>query len=211
MEYSSRKPKLIIPEYGRHIQMLVEKAVDIEDRDERNRFAGGIIDLMGEMYPYLRDVNDFKHKLWTHLALMSDFKLDIDSPYDKPEREKIYERPPKLPYPQKRMKYRYYGRTIVSIIDQAAEMEDSEQKNALILTVANHMKKQYLAWNKDIVDDSIIIRDLGILSENRINLPENYKLAETRNLKQKNYSKSKNSPGKKKMSKSGKGVKSKRK
>ncbi len=189
MEYASQKPKLIIPEYGRHIQMLVEQAIDIEDRKERNNFASAIIDLMGEMYPYLRDVNDFKHKLWTHLSLMSDFKLDIDSPYGKPDRAEIYKRPPKLPYPQKRMKFRYYGRTIIKLITLAVDMEESEEKTALIYSIATHMKKQYLSWNKEIVENKTIFRDLEILSEGKIILPENYSLPASRDLVKQNHSK----------------------
>ena len=93
IEYNTERPKLIIPEYGRHMQKMVDQAIAIEDREERNKVAKSIISVMGNLNPHLRDVPDFQHKLWDQLFIISDFKLDVDSPYEKPSREELQEHP----------------------------------------------------------------------------------------------------------------------
>lgn len=157
-----------LPEYGRNLQNMVEHIMTIEDRDERNRGARTIIDIMGNMYPYLRDINDFKHKLWDHLAIMSDFQLDIDYPYDPPKRETFNEPPKRVPYETGKIKLRHYGKILELLVDKAAKYETGEEKEMLIKLLANHMKKSYLMWNKDTVDDEKIYADLEILSHGRI-------------------------------------------
>ncbi len=159
MEYNTNSPKLILPEYGRNIQKLVEKAVEKEDREERNEFAQKIIDLMGQMYPHLRDINDYKHKLWIHLALMSDFKLDIDFPYEIPPVEVIFKQPDKLPYTQSKIGFRHYGKVIIKMANHIAQLPDSKEKDGYIIAVATHMKKQFLSWNRDTVEDDKIFED----------------------------------------------------
>lgn len=161
---------MIIPEYGRHIQKMVEHAVEIEDDEERNRVAKAIIAVMGNMNPHLRDVPDFQHKLWDQLFIISDFKLDVESPYPKPLKEMLEERPERMTYPQNFPKYRFYGNNIKRMIDQANKWEDGPEKDGLIYTIANHMKKSYLNWNKDSVDDKVIFEHLRELSGGRINL-----------------------------------------
>ena len=170
LEYNSERSKLIIPEYGRHLQKMVEHAVAIEDEEERNKVAKSIIAVMGNMNPHLRDVPDFQHKLWDQLFIISDFKLDVDSPFPKPSRELLEEHPEPMDYPQNFPKYRFYGNNIKRMIDEAVKWEDGELKDALIFTIANHMKKSYLNWNRETVDDDVIFNHLTELSGGKINL-----------------------------------------
>lgn len=170
LEYNSERSKLIIPEYGRHLQKMVEHAVSIEDDAERNKVAKSIISVMGNMNPHLRDVPDFQHKLWDQLFIISDFKLDVDSPFPKPTREMLAERPDMLKYPENNPKYRFYGNNIKRMIDAAKDLEEGDFKEALVLTIANHMKKSYLNWNRDSVDDEVIFDHLKDLSNGKINL-----------------------------------------
>ncbi|MFD0975288.1 DUF4290 domain-containing protein [Salinimicrobium gaetbulicola] len=170
LEYNSERSKLIIPEYGRHIQKMVEYAVELEDDKERNRVAKAIIAVMGNMNPHLRDVPDFQHKLWDQLFIISDFKLDVESPFPKPSREMLAERPDRMNYPQNFPKYRFYGNNIKRMIDEANKWEDGPQKEGLVFTIANHMKKSYLNWNKDTVDDKVIFNHLRELSGGRIDI-----------------------------------------
>ena len=163
---------MIIPEYGRHLQKMVEHAVSIEDDEERNKVANSIIAVMGNMNPHLRDVPDFQHKLWDQLFIISDFKLNVDSPFPKPTREMLAERPDMLQYPENNPKYRFYGNNIKRMIDAAKDYEEGEFKEALVLTIANHMKKSYLNWNRDSVDDDVIFEHLKELSNGKIN-PKN--------------------------------------
>ena len=170
LEYNSERSKLIIPEYGRHLQKMVEHAVSIEDEKERNKVANSIIAVMGNMNPHLRDVPDFQHKLWDQLFMISDFKLDVESPFPKPTREMLQERPDMLEYPENNPKYRFYGNNIKRMIDEAKDHEEGDFKTALVLTIAYHMKKSYLNWNRDTVDDEVIFEHLRDLSGGKINL-----------------------------------------
>ncbi|QNJ98577.1 DUF4290 domain-containing protein [Constantimarinum furrinae] len=170
LEYNTERPYLIIPEYGRHIQKMVDHAISLDDKDERNKVAKSIIAVMGNLNPHLRDVPDFQHKLWDQLFIISDFKLDVDSPYGKPSKEELMERPQPLEYPQNFPKYRFYGNNIKRMIDVANSWEDGEKKEGLVLTIANHMKKCFLNWNKDTVEDDVIFKHLYELSEGKINL-----------------------------------------
>lgn len=170
LEYNSERQHLIIPEYGRHLQKLIDQATAIEDPEQRNKAAKYIIQVMGSLNPHLRDVPDFQHKLWDQLFIMSDFKLDVESPYPIPSREVLQLKPDVLKYPQNYPKYRYYGNNIKYMIDVANKWEDGEMKNALVLVIANHMKKSYLSWNKDTVKDDVIFEHLYELSDGKINL-----------------------------------------
>jgi hypothetical protein len=173
IEYNTERNKLIIPEYGRHLQKMIDYAVSIEDVEERNKVAKAIIDVMGNLNPHLRDVNDFKHKLWDQLFIISDFKLNVDSPFDKPTREELAERPEPLPYPQNFPKYRFYGNNIKRMIDVALRWEEGDLKQALVVTIANHMKKCFLNWNKDTVQDAVIFNHLYELSNGGIDITKN--------------------------------------
>lgn len=170
IEYNTERPKLIIPEYGRHIQKMVDQAVAVEDRVERNKIAKSIIAVMGNLNPHLRDVPDFQHMLWDQLFIISDFKLDVNSPFPIPSREELMERPDPLGYPQNFPKYRFYGNNIKRMIDVANSWEEGDKKEGLILTIANHMKKCFLNWNKDTVEDDVIFEHLYELSDGKINL-----------------------------------------
>ena len=172
IEYNTERPKLIIPEYGRHMQKMVDQAIAIEDREERNKVAKSIIAVMGNLNPHLRDVPDFQPMLWDQLFIISDFKLDVDSPFPIPTREELAERPEPLEYPQNFPRYRFYGNNIKRMIDVAVEWEEGDKKEGLILTIANHMKKCFLNWNKDTVEDDVIFNHLLELSDGKIDLRE---------------------------------------
>jgi len=183
MNYTTLEGKLIMPEYGRNIQQMVAYAMTIEDREERTRCVKTVINTMGNLFPYLRDVNDFKHKLWDHIAIMSDFKLDIDYPYEIVKAENLYTRPDTIPYKNSRIHYQHYGRTLEEMIEKVADYEDGNEKNELIRLIANQMKKCFLTWNKEVVDDKKIFDDLRELSKGRINVPNDFlKLIETRDV-----------------------------
>lgn len=200
IEYNSERSKLIIPEYGRHIQKMIAHAISTEDKEERNKVVESIIAVMGNLNPHLRDVPDFQHKLWDQLFIISDFKLDVDSPFPKPSREELQAHPASLPYPQNFPKYRFYGNNIKRMIDVANNWEDGEMKEALVITIANHMKKCFLNWNKDTVEDDVIFKHLFELSDGKINLKESEeKLLDTMTIlkNKKSYGSKKNYKGKK--------------
>jgi hypothetical protein len=172
LKYNSDRPDLIIPEYGRHIHLMVDQIIDIKDKDERNQKAKAIIDVMGNLNPHLRDIPDFQHKLWDQLFIMSDFELDVDSPFEKPEAELLSKKPKPLDYPNNPPKYRFYGSNLKKMIDAATTWEEGEMKDALVFNIANHMKKCFLNWNKDTVDDKIIFEHLKELSEEKLSVKE---------------------------------------
>ena len=179
MEYNTSLPKMVIPEYGRNIQKMIDHAISVDDREERNKIAKSIINVMGQLNPHLRDVTDFKHKLWDHLFIISDFKLEVDSPYPKPTRETFISKPDLLKYPSNDIRYKHYGKTIERIIEKAKELEDGEMKNALVETIANHLKKSYLNWNRDSVNDEVILQHLKELSKGELKLSDSSKLSNT--------------------------------
>ena len=171
--YNTQKKKLIIPEYGRHIHQMIDQAVALKDKEKRDEMAKAIIGVMGNLNPHLRDVPDFQHKLWAQLFIMSDFQLDVDSPFDKPSKEGYEKRKPnKLDYPQNYPKYRFYGNNIKRMIDFAIEWDNFDLKEKLILTIANHMKKCFLNWNKEAVDDQVILAHLLDLSDGKLKVSE---------------------------------------
>ncbi|MFV0590401.1 MAG: DUF4290 domain-containing protein [Draconibacterium sp.] len=181
MDYNSKRKKLALPEYGRNIQNMVDYLLTIEDREKRNKSAQTVIDVMGNLYPFLRDVPEFNHKLWDHLAIMADFKLDIDYPYDPPSPDILLEKPNRVPYNQHYIKYKHYGRTMELLIKEAEQFE-GEEREIIIEQIANHMKKSYLAWNKDAVEDEKIFGDLEELSDGKLEIKEGMQLADTRTL-----------------------------
>jgi hypothetical protein len=172
LEYNTEREHLIIPEYGRHMQKMINYATSRETKEERNKYAKSIIAVMGNLQPHLRDVPDFQDKLWYQLFIMSDFKLDADSPFEKPSREVLEAKPEPLDYPQNFPKYRFYGNNIKTMIDVANTWEEGDMKEALKFTIANHMKKCFLNWNKDTVEDIVIFNHLYELSNGKINLKD---------------------------------------
>lgn len=175
MEYNTQKMRMPLPEYGRSIQNMVNYALTIENKNERQHCANTIIDVMGNMFPHLRDVPDFKHKLWDHLAIMSDFELDIDYPYEIVRKDNLHTHPDVLPYPQTRIRYRHYGKTIERLISEAITYDDGDEKDHLIALIANHMKKSYTTWNRDSIEDEKINDDLIELSRGKLKLTDDVK------------------------------------
>ncbi|AFL97582.1 DUF4290 domain-containing protein [Ornithobacterium rhinotracheale] len=172
MQYNTERKKLIIPEYGRHIQRMVDYCKNITDREERNEFAQMIIAVMGNLNPHLRDIPDFQHKLWDQLFIMAEFDLDVDSPFPIPTELEMNSKPRKIPYPGFSGKYRYYGRNLRKMIEVASEWEDDDKKLGLVKAIANQMKKSYLLWNKDTVEDAVIYKELKELSGGKIDIDE---------------------------------------
>ncbi|MBQ8239616.1 MAG: DUF4290 domain-containing protein [Bacteroides sp.] len=181
MEYNTQRKKMELPEYGRSIQNMVDHALTIEDREERQRCARTIINIMGNMFPHLRDVPDFKHKLWDHLAIMSDFKLDIDYPFEIVKREELALKPEKLEYSTEPFRYRHYGRFLEGMIKKAMEMEDGVEKNELIKLLTIQMRKNLNNWNKEGIEDQKIVDDLREYTHGAIDLKvEDLRLNEPR-------------------------------
>lgn len=202
LEYNSERSRLIIPEYGRHIQKLINHCKELPTKEERNTMAQAIVDVMGNLQPHLRDVPDFKHKLWDQLFIMADFDLDADAPYPKPSKEEFSEKPEPLGYPKSVSKYRYYGHNIQNMIDVALSWDDGDMKEALVYTIANHMKKCYLNWNKDTVEDDVIFKHLYDLSEGKIDLRSaEEELTDTKSLLKKRNSQGQTTQRTKKHSK----------
>ena len=172
LQYNTKRTQLIIPEFGRHVQLMINQILETQDREERNKMARAVIGIMGNMNPHLRDVPDFQHKLWDQLFIMSNFQLDVDSPFEKPQQEVLEQKPDRLAYPQRNPKYRFYGNNIKSMIDVAMNWEDGDLKNALVYNIANHMKKCFLNWNKDTVQDEVIFNHLLELSDNKLKVRE---------------------------------------
>lgn len=170
MKYNTQEKRLPMPEYGRAVQKMVDHAVSIEDRDERQRCANTIVAVMGNMYPQLRDMPDFKHKLWDHLAVMADFKLDIDYPYEVASPETLHTTPQRIEYPKGNIRYRHYGRCVEEMMKKACAMTDGEERDQLLRLIAAQMKKEYILWNKDSVEDEKIVEDIKEYSNGAISL-----------------------------------------
>ncbi|MEZ4799411.1 MAG: DUF4290 domain-containing protein [Flavobacteriales bacterium] len=174
--YNSNRPDLIIPEYGRNIQKMVEYAMTIDDREERNRCVRAILSVMGQLFPYLRDIEDFNHKLWDHLYIMSDFKLDVDSNYPVPNAEELDTPPQRMSYPKGDVRFGHYGRYVERMINKCMAMEEGEERKAFSMAIANLMKQNALNWNRSSVTDDVILKDLSYLSGGAIKLEGNIEL-----------------------------------
>lgn len=172
LEYNTDRSKMLIPEYGRNVQKMVDHAISLPDKEERNKVAKAIIKVMGELNPHLRDVEEYKPKLWTHLFIMSEFKLDVDSPYPLPEPAKLAAKPERVAYPQSRIKVGHYGKTVEEFIAIACSMEAGEQRTALEKHCASLMKRFHLTFNSSSVEDEVILAHLTKLSDGKINLTD---------------------------------------
>lgn len=159
-----------MPEYGRIIQQLVERCKELPSKEERNEMAMAIIDFMGQRNPQLRDEDNYKHKLWDHLYILANHELDVDSPYPFPTKEQLEEKPKRMEYPKLQGDFKFYGKSILQLIEKAIELEPGDEKEALIEVIANNMKKSYNVYNKEHVTDDVIFRHLKELSENRLDL-----------------------------------------
>ena len=193
MEYNTQRKKMELPEYGRSVQNMVDHALTIEDRKERQRCANTIINIMGGMFPHLRDVPDFKHKLWDHLAIMADFKLDIDYPVEIVKKEELELKPVQLEYPNGGIRYRHYGRFLEQMIRKTSEIENEEEKKQLIRLLAIQMKKSLNNWNKDGIEDQKIVDDLREYTKGAIDLQvDDLRLNESRFYRNNNQRKQNN-------------------
>lgn len=170
MQYNTTRGRLLLPEYGRNVQNMIAHAMEIEDREERNRAAQAIIEVMGQLNPHLRDVDDYRHKLWTHLFIMSDFKLDVDSPYEVPKKEELDEKPDSMEYPKSRIRFGHYGQYTQKILESAAEMESDEEKEYMTLKMGNFMKRQFLSHNNSAVENTVIAEQLSELSKGNLKI-----------------------------------------
>lgn len=189
MEYNTQLDRLIIPEYGRNIQGMIEFCCKIENREERNLCARAIIQVMGQLNPPLRDVADFNHKLWDHLFIISQFKLDVDSPYPLPDPDSFKEKPKLLEYPKGKIRYKHYGKTIEEIIKKARTYPEGGERNELTRQVANHLKKSYFNWNKDTITDEVIFKNLSELSGGELKIEGNMPLSSHQELRGNNSNK----------------------
>ena len=174
MEYNTKRKQLIIPEYGRHVQKMVAHAVSLKDKDERKKCVDAIIAFMGQMNPHLRDVKEFTHKLWDHLFIMSNFELEVESPYPVPEVEKLAARPKKLGYAKNKIRFPFYGINLQNIIQLAIDMDTGDEKKFITGMIANNMKKSYLLFNKNSVENETIILHLEKLSKGLLIVPEDF-------------------------------------
>ena len=204
MEYNSQRDPMIISEYGRNVQKLIQQIVKIEDRERRTKAANIMVNAMSALHQGTKDYSDFKQKLWDHLHAISDFKLDVESPYPIPEKDEQFV-PDRLDYTQTQdLHYRYYGRNLEQMVKNASELEEGEAKIYMVELIANTMKKLYLTWNKDTVSDEVIMQHLAELSYGKLSLPEDFifedtteivkskqKVVKTRNIGKKNKSKNK--------------------
>jgi len=170
LDYNTSRAKMIIPEYGRNVQNMINHCVSIADKDERNKCAQAIIKVMGQLKPQLRDVEDFTHKLWAHLFIMSDFKLDVESPYPIPSKESFNSQPDKVEYPRKSIKYGHYGSVLEKLITAATAYPEGEEKQYLTKRIANLLKTSYLLWNRDTVNDNTIVKQLEELSGGKLTI-----------------------------------------
>ena len=170
MEYNTQRGKMIIPEYGRNVQNMIQFAMTVNEREVRNLVARSIVKVMSQLHPNSKEVTDYKHKLWDHLFVISDFKLDVESPFPAPQPEAQAESPEPVPYPVKSTAHRYYGNILREMITKALELPEGEERNAQIFDIANQMKRSYLTWNKDYVDDAVIFNELRTLSGGQIDV-----------------------------------------
>ncbi|MCK4678302.1 MAG: DUF4290 domain-containing protein [Bacteroidales bacterium] len=182
MDYNTTRNKLIISEYGRNIQKMVEYLLTIDDREKRTQLAKFVVQVMGQMNPQSRDIGDSKHKLWDHIHIIADYKLDVDSPFPPPTHQEINKKPNRLEYRSEDIQFRHYGKNIISIIEKANDYPDGPEKEALVKTIANHMKKSYLIWNRESVSDDLITTHLKALSKNKLVLSEDIRLNQTHDI-----------------------------
>ena len=198
--YNTQREKMVIPEYGRNVQNMIHFACKMEDRDERNKIAKAIISVMGQLNPHLRDITDYNHKLWAHMFIMSEFKLDVDSPYPIPSAESFTTKPANVPYPSNDIRFGHYGKTVERLIEAACKYEEGEEKQYLVGRIANLMKRSNLQWNSDATKDETIIKDLRNMSKNQLTLSEDFVFESASDLLKKNANKKRTFKGKGKSS-----------
>ncbi len=189
MEYNSQREKLIIPEYGRNVQKMIQHCMEIPDRVKRTRTAELIVNVMAQMNPKVKESVDYKQKMWDHLCIISDFKLDVDNPYPPPPKDLLYSKPKRINYSEGHIRFRHYGKNIERIIEKAISYPEGQEKEALIRIIANHLKKSYLNWNRNSVEDDLILEHLKVLSNHRLQVGDDFKLNNTNEILARNKKK----------------------
>lgn len=179
MEYNTEREKIVISEYGRNIQVMIRHLMDIEDRKQRTEAAYFIVNVMAQMNPQVKESNDYMHKLWDHLHIIAQYELDVDGPYPKPTPEMQKKKPEHVGYQKNNIRYGHYGQYIYDVVKKVKEMEDGPKKQAILINIANQMKRDYLNWNRDTVNDLLILDDLYKISGEEIALPMETKLIPT--------------------------------
>jgi hypothetical protein len=182
MDYNAERPDLVIPEYGRNIQRMVEFAVTIKSKDLRNQVALAIINVMGQLFPHLRDEENYKHKLWDHIFIMSDFKLDVDSPYPKPSPQQFQEKPEMVNYPSNNIKYGHYGRILEQTLQAVVHFPEGEEKDKLVQDLANMMKRMYITGAESSINDKVIIKQLKEFSGGKLKWDDEWTLSSANEL-----------------------------
>jgi hypothetical protein len=180
--YNSNRGEVIIPEYGRNIQAMIQHLMEIEDRKERTEAAHFIVSVMAQMNPQAKESNDYIHKLWDHMYIISDFQLDVDGPFEAPAKEERHTHPHHIGYQSNNIKYGHYGQYIMKMVEEICKEENEEKRKTYAYSIANQMKRDYLNWNRDNVNDVVIIEDLKNLSDGRLCLPEDTKLISTNDI-----------------------------
>ena len=170
MEYNTQRPNLLLSEYGRGMQKMVDKVVEVEDRDLRSKLSVSLMNVMINLNPGIKDLDNYQQKLWDHLHIMSDFKLDIDGPFPKPIPELIHQKPEPIPYNNVRIKFRFYGRNLQYMVDRAARVENEEVKQSFINMIASFMTNSSRNWNNENLTPEVITDHLKILSKDRLHL-----------------------------------------
>ena len=182
MEYNTEREKIVISEYGRNIQVMIRHLMDIEDRKQRTEAAYFIVNVMAQMNPQVKESNDYMHKLWDHLHIIAEYKLDVDGPYPVPTPEMQKKKPEHVGYQKNNIRYGHYGQYIYDVVKKVKEMEDGPKKQAILINIANQMKRDYLNWNRDTVNDLLILDDLYKISGEEITLPMETKLIPTNEI-----------------------------
>lgn len=178
MEYNTERNHLVIQEYGRNVQKMVEYLLTIEDKEKRQRNTEVVIELMGMLNPHLRNVEDFRHKLWDHLFLISDFKLEVSSPYPIPTREVLLRKPDTLPYPKRYPRFRHFGKNLEMIIDKALKENDESVREGLTQYIGNYMKLAYSNWHKEAIHDDMITNELTDLTNGKLVYENDHSIAQ---------------------------------
>ena len=182
MEYNTGREKIVISEYGRNIQMMIRHLLEIEDRKQRTEAAYFIVSVMAQMNPQVKESNDYMHKLWDHLHIIANYQLDVDGPYPVPTPEMQKKKPEHVGYQKNNIRYGHYGQYIYDMVKKVKEMEDGPKKQAILVNIANQMKRDYLNWNRDTVNDLLILDDLYKISGEEIALPMETKLTPTNEI-----------------------------
>jgi hypothetical protein len=170
MEYNTERENLQLREYGRNVEKMAKFILNVEDRDKRSSFAKTLVELMKQINPNVKGSADYDQKVWDDLFILTNFELDVDSPYDKPEVTILSRKPRRMMYNSNEIRYKHFGRNIEQMIDQAIKLEDPAEKEGAIVAIGKLMKSFYLAWNKDFIEDPQIIKTIKELSKNQLDI-----------------------------------------